>query len=416
MTKVKEKLYEHRFGLFFFSVLIGYNVIANSMHWGEITDITYSYHIVDFSIGFCSKLLPGAICNFLFGEVTREKLQMYLSILMVLCFILVAVLLEKTVLSEKKENRMQVLIVIMFLLTGACTFSFHFEYLVWFDFYWLFFSVLSFFVLMKKQTYVLVIPLMIGAIMCHYAAIICYVPFIAIIMLYKISQTGKKSEKIYLSVIWSVLVVTCVGLSIYLIANETKNVKMTLDELNQFLSSRGVTEENLEYYDFAFFRDEVIDKINMPDTDSYVENIKDIDTEKSDITIFLQMFIQQILVTMTLSDLRLSFEYILLLLPLIFIIYRLLLFDFSLEKKNKLKRFSIICAMFLFWVTLLFGKMLSTDTVRWFSNALISMMGFFLFVIYNSGSELRHFMRDYFSKIPRMFIGLYYAIYFLSAI
>lgn len=416
MTKVKEKLYEHRFGMFFFVVLIGYNVIANSMQWGEITDITYSYHIVDFSIGFCSKLLPGAICNFFLGEVTWEKLQIYLSILMVLCFILVAVLLEKTVLSEKKENRMQILIVIMFLLTGACTFSFHFEYLVWFDFYWLYFSVLCFFVLMKKQTYALVIPLMIGAIMCHYAAIICYVPFIAIIMLYKISQTGKKSEKIYLSVIWTVLVVTCVGLSIYLIANETKNVKMTLDEMNQFLSSRGVTEESLEYYDFAFFRDEVIDKINMSDTDSYVENIKDIDTEKSDITIFLQMFIQQILVTMTLSDLRLSFEYILLLLPLIVIIYRLLLFDFSLEKKNKLKRFSIICAMFLFWVTLLFGKMLSTDTVRWFSNALIPLMGFFLYVIYNSGSEPRHFMRDYLSKIPGIFIGLYYVIYFLSAI
>lgn len=416
MTKVKEKLYDHRFGLFFFIVLIVYNFIANSFKWGEITGNTYSFHVVDFSIGFCSKLLPGAVCNLLFDNITYEKLLIYLSTLMIIFFALISFLLDKLINKTKDTIKTQTLVIVLFFISGVCTFAFHFEYLVWFDFYWLFAAVLCFFCLMKKQTYFLIIPLMIAAIMAHYAVLVCYIPFIVIIVMYKISITENKKEKIYLSVVCLCAIVASLVFGIYMISSENENINLTMEEFNQFLASRGVKEENFEFYDFAFFRDEVIDSYKGNENTGILENINSLDTSKMSLSVFLQMFIQQIFVTVFISDMKTSVRYILLLLPLIIIIYRLILIDFTLDKKNCLKRFSIICSILLFWVTFILGRVLSSDTLRWFSDGLIPLMAFLLYVIYKSSDELKVKIKEKLSTVPVSAVVIYYAIYAIMAV
>ena len=411
MAKVKEKLYENRFGLFFFGVLIGYCFIANSMHWGQITEISYANHIVDFSVGFCTKLLPGAVCNFLLGEVTRENLQIFLSILIVLCFMLVAILLEKLVLSQKKESRIYLIIISMFFLTGIFTFFFHFESLVWFDFYWLFFSVLSFFALMKKETYILVIPFMLAAIMSHYGAIICYVPFIAIVMLYKISQTTEKKEKMYLWIVWLVLVISALGLSVYMITTEAENVKMSFDEFNQFFLSKGVSEDCLEPYQVYFFRDKVIEMREAEYPVRYEEFVNKIKHFEKVLPELLYVLFFQIYSTFLLAKTETVIPYLLLLVPLIAVIYATFIFDYKTDKSNKLKRFSLLCIMVLFFFTLIGGRILSIDTVRWISNALIPVLAFFFYTVYKGNVEYKEKVKEMFAKLPALSIGIYYFIY-----
>ena len=124
MQRLKNAFYEHRFGLFFFVFLKAYSfIVSGNMQVWKVDGITYSFHVVDFSMGFCTKLLPGAVCNFLFDEVTEAKVSTYLNILVAFCFLLVSLLLEKIVLSTGKEYRTPLIFLIAFFLTGPATFS-----------------------------------------------------------------------------------------------------------------------------------------------------------------------------------------------------------------------------------------------------------------------------------------------------
>lgn len=124
MQRLKNAFYEHRFGLFFFVFLMAYSfIVSGNMQVWKVDDLTYSFHVVDFSMGFCTKLLPGAVCNFLFDEVTEAKVSTYLNILVAFCFLLVSLLLEKIVLSTGKEYRTPLIFLIAFFLTGPATFS-----------------------------------------------------------------------------------------------------------------------------------------------------------------------------------------------------------------------------------------------------------------------------------------------------
>lgn len=413
MTKVKEKLYEHRFGLFFFVFLLSFSFfLSGDMKIWKVDDITFSFHVVDFSIGFCTKLLPGAICNFLFGEPSMQQVSIYLTVLIIICFFFVGILLGKIYNRAEKEQRFPLFIIILFFLSGPGTFAVYTHMFCWLDFYWIFAAVLSILCLQNKHTYILVIPCMLFAVMSHFASILCYVPFVAIFMLYKISNIKEKKEKVLLWIIWWILVVTTIGLSLYMAVYEVENVNMSMEEMNALLASRGV--KDFKYYDFSFFRDEAADKMTEYYTEETIGVILNIDMTQSPIKILFDMVIQQIKINLYVSTLKEDIPNFIMLSPVVVFIYRELAFVFKKNSENKLKRFSIFCSGALFFVSLFFGLLFSTDTMRWISHAVTPLFTFFLYTFFKEGKEIKEGSIAIFNKLPEKTVLLYLVIYAVS--
>ena len=399
MTKAKEKLYEHRYGLFFFLFLMGYSFIfSGGMQPWRVTEVGYSFHAVDFSIGFCTKLLPGAICNFLFDEITKEKVTVYLNFLIILVFLTIAYFLEKLLLSNIKHKK-ALLIISVFFLTGPATFSIYLQIISWLDFYWLIAAILSIIFLQRKETYILVIPAMLFAIMSHYAAILCYVPFVCIYMLYKISDIKDKKEKVFLWLIWTVTVVSSLVLTAYMVINEVGNVKITYEELTELLSSRDARD--YIYYKFNFYKDSMSELFTtemFPEMEKY--RIENIDPNQHPVIVLIKTIILQIKVNLMINTLSDNIIHFLLVLPVAIFLYKMLWYQFNKSKENKLKCFSILCQMMLYVVTVFFGCLFSEDTIRWLSHATLPMFILFFFLYKNEGEEFRAEVDSTVEKTP----------------
>ena len=413
MQKIKNAVYEHRFGLFFFCFLMLYSfVVSGDMRVWEVDDVTFSFHVVDFSIGFCTKLLPGAVCNLLFSEPSREQVSVYLTILIFICYFFLGMLLEKAFSKIEKENKAFYFILIMFFITGPATFAIYTDMFCWLDFYWMFAAVMSVFCLQNRYTYFLVVPLMVAAVMTHFASILCYVPFIAIYMLYKISVTEKRRERVHLWIIWWILVVCTIGLSLYMAAYEVENVNMTMEEMDALLLERGV--HSSRYYDFAFFRDEVVDKMPEYFEAEDVGVVLNIDMNQPGLGILIDMIIQQISINMNKSSLVEDIKHFIMLNPVLAYIYRTLYVIFRNSKKNLLKRFSVFCSAALFFVSLFFGLLFSTDTIRWISHAFAPLFAFVIYAFIKESDEVKTEIKGILKNIPVTAIVCYFMVYSIS--
>ena len=414
MTKLKEKLHENRYGLFFFLFLVAYTfIVSGDMQLWKVDDVTYSFHVVDLSMGFCTKLLPGEVCKLLFGEPTRNQVSVYLSVLIIICLLLVGLLVGKAFTRIEDKYRFPFLVFTMFFLTGPATFAVYVDMFCWLDFYWIFAAVLAVLCLQSRYTYILVFPLMFLAIMSHFASILCYVPFVAIFMLYKISVTENKKDKIYLSVIWWVTVIFSIGFSLYMMLNETKNVTVTAEEIKAYFDSLGI--EDSRYYIFSFFRDKVEEM--MPEyylTQEAADTVLNIDMTQSPVKILYDTVVQQLFTNKAYGSVSGDLKHFVMISPVVVFIYKALSVVFRSNRKNLLKRFAIFCTGALFLFTLIAGYMLSTDTIRWISHALTPFFAMFLYIMYKEKDECKKQVFALFEKIPVTAVICYLAIYSVS--
>jgi hypothetical protein len=67
--------------------------------------------------------------------------------------------------------------------------------------------------------------------------------------------------------------------------------------------------------------------------------------------------------------------------------------------------------MVLFTFTLIIGRFLSTDSLRWFSNALIPIFSFLFYIIFKANEETKEKIIGMISRIPIINIVVYYAVY-----
>ena len=74
MIKLKNLVIRHKIALSFFAFIVIYNFVFvdKPFEFSSLCDVTYAYHLVDFSVGFCTKLLPGAIYNFFLIQQIRR--------------------------------------------------------------------------------------------------------------------------------------------------------------------------------------------------------------------------------------------------------------------------------------------------------------------------------------------------------
>ncbi|MBR5826306.1 MAG: hypothetical protein IKY78_04380 [Clostridia bacterium] len=392
MTKIKALYEKHYYSVFFFLFILVYScIVPGGLQAWETTSVTQSFHAVDFSMGFCSRILPGAIYDFLFGAVNEQVLNIYLAVLMIVFFLVLSLFLERFILGVDSEYRFVATVFVLFFITGPATFSIYIKLPGMMDTYWLFAGLLFFVLLSKKQTwFLLFVPFLICALV-HHATWLCYIPSFVLIALYKISVTQKKREKAYLWVALSLTVAAAVALTVYLVFFERDNLVYTVEEFIDVLSAKGSNHytyfaESFYYYGYA-----------PPESTSIFEEL-------------LFRISTNFISFNSLS--RISV--VVLLLPIVIFIYKFFIKQIATDS-NKLKKFSYACMLLLVPCSVVATSFLSTDLIRWVGHAFLPLFASFLYVLYNEGAEAWNCVREDFQKINIKTV-LIYLVFYMSVV
>ena len=375
------KSHYYAFCLFAFFIIYVAIVPGECKPW-VVNDVTYSFYAVDFSLGFCSRIIQGALHNLIFGSISYVTATIYLICIFVVTVAILCFLAEKLLLSIYPKYRKTAIIILLFFITGPATFAIFLKTFGIIDFFWVFSTALFLLTLQKKQLYFLAIPIFVFMVFVYYAALICYVPLLAIILLYKLSTTTDKKEKRYLTIVFFVACALAIAFSVYFVAFERSNLNYTMEEFDNILISRGVDEGNLYYYNYSYYRH--LDNFEE-NTGNELFNVTDTNSPFAVPLVLLQ----QIIVTLKLIDFsHVTLIVLLLISPILVFIYRILIGEFKATKDNKLKKFTLLCTLVLFPFILLAGFCLSTDVVRWISNAFTCLLFAFAYILYKERDHL----------------------------
>ena len=367
----------HRFAIVFFVTIVLYNfVIVGRLKPWHVSDITFTYHIVDYSVGFRSQLLPGAVFYGIFGEhSTRNIATIYETVLLLLFFAGISLLLEKLMRSVDIDKKCSAVLLIFFFLTGSFTFSIFTDELGMLDVYWLFFSLLFFFFIRNRILRWVIPVLYILSLLIHFSAVINYIVLFSIILLYEASLSEKK-QKLVFFIIFSVSMFVTTGLFVYFLRYHTENLKLTIDEFHDMQNSRG--SEYYVYYDYSFFNSYGERSVVSPEVlgieSPFVRVVKMI-CEKCKFTFFSYSNCIEKSVLNLLTA-------VLLLFPILIFIYKHLIWFFNGIDDNKLKKFCVFLVMSQFPFTAVFGCMFSPDVIRWFTHAFLIFFSLTLYLIY----------------------------------
>lgn len=411
MAVVKKIWNKHYYSICFFAFLLIYSLtVPTSLQPWHACNVSLAFHAVDFSMGFCSKILPGAIYNIFFDSVTFFKVTLYESILLILFFVAVSVLLEKVMLSIDSQYKKSATIMMLFFLTGPVTFGGYVKQMGMIDVYWLFLTAFFLFALYNKKTRLLLPIIAVLCVAVHYSAIICFVPFFALLILYKASCTDDKKEKKLLNINFFVTVILSLASTVYFVIFEKKNLTYSREEFDKILLDRGVLETNLNYYDFAFYNysegnEEFLSELEMNFDLGYLFDViwQQIGTNQ---TFFKTLSSGEIWITA-------AFIFALIV-PLVVFVFKAFVTVIKKNKENKIKVFSLVCMMLLPVATLGCCFLFSTDLIRWILHAFLPLFVSFIFVLYYEGKEMWKLVHEKISAVPSGLLIIYFMVYSLS--
>ena len=255
MSAKKERnvLYKNRFALIFFVWAVLYNVaLVNRFVPWEVDDLAiYSFFAVDFSYGFATKLLPGAVFNAIFGShASRETATAFMTCVILAVFAGAAFLLQKLVLRAPEKRRAAVFFLALAFLSGGYTFAIFTRTIGLLDTWWLVFAIL-FFLFLDNRILRWLIPLLFAvSIFIHNTAILCIIVLMSVVLLYRASICAEKREKrIYLA-IFGVSISAAAALFVFFTMFETK-LMVPMEEFHRKLLEHG--SDCFYYYDYAFY-------------------------------------------------------------------------------------------------------------------------------------------------------------------
>ena len=396
------------FGTFTFLLLHSFLVSGGARPWSNDV-VTYSFHAVDFSMGFCTRILPGAIYKLIVGKWSIEAANAFDSVLMILFFAVLSVFCGKLTDSVGKDDRCAFLVVMLLFLTGPCTFPMYVIELGMIDFWWLFFTAAAIFLLSTKRLYPLIVPVGALCVMIHYAAMFTFVPLIVLLILYKcVTESGKKNK----TALFCVAVLTAAiasATALYFLLNEKSNLVYTREELDAILASRGV--EFFDYYDYGFYDHLADERFLSAGAATASEPFS-----------LMETVMQKISVNAKLLEFPTKLPVIVLMIPAVALLFG---FIFSTVKyrSSKIERTILLLSPALFVVSLCIGLMFSADVIRFLGHSFLGMFTFIMFVIYsdnkrNNGSESKKGPASYFTelfrRIPPGIVAVYVIIYVLT--
>lgn len=384
IDKIKKIPKRHKYSIFIFLFIFVYNfVVVEDFSFPAIDQITYTYHIVDYSVGFCTKLLPGAIYNTIFTTTDAEAVNLYFIVLYHIFLVIVSLMLEKFLYRIDLKSRSIAFVIVLFFVTGPATFSIHTFRLGMLDTYWLFFSVAFLFMIQNRYLKWFVPIVFILSVFVHVSAMVSFIPFFALIILLEVLQNEKERNS-YVA-IFTVSVVLSVITFLYFVAFEENNLLIDVDSFKNFINERNISEweDYTIYYDYSLYRKSYVDGTSLMGV-------------TSDDSVFvvrvLEAFWFQIKETFRASSnngkyITGTFIAIFFSMPIIVFLYKYIFSVLKKEQSNKLKLFVWVCTLCLFPLTFITGSLCSPDIVRWFGHGVMVLFTLILYQIYRYDKE-----------------------------
>ena len=413
MAKLKRLLYAHRAFFVILAALLLYEwaVVGGCKLW-RADVVAYEFHAVDLSMGFGSFMLPGQIYQWICGPINERSLSVYHTVLILLFFLALAAFAERLYLSAEKEDRRVAGVLIALFLAGPCTFSIYVTDLGMPEVYWVYLAALFFLCLAYRPLHLLAAPLCVLALMVNYAAMICYVPFFCILLLYKLSgETDRKAKRMLLA---AFIVCVCVSVAAYayLAPNTMKNMKLSFEEYNALMRSRGVTE--LTYTDSLFYGhyEEVFPAdfyAKMAANPFYTEG--DALTPVQRLVNFAVFRLHMVRFHLESRSPFMLLVPLLAILPILALIFRFCFGELKNKGNSGLRRFVFFCMPALFFVSILVSWPLSFDFFKWMDFAFLPLFASFLYVFYREKAYVAAYIRRAVAAFSYPQILLYTGVY-----
>ena len=413
MTKIDLKnnkfLSTHRYAIAFFVFLIAYHlIIVKRFNSCELFKYTYANYCVDFSFGFGTKLLPGAIYRFLFkGHTSFFTASIFATALVIVFFILLSIQLEKFMKRVPKKYLNSAFMLVLFFLSGSYTFCIFTKTLGLIDTYWLLIG-LAFFTCLEHKYLRFLIPLLVAvSLIFHFSAIVFVIPVFCILMLYYVSISDDKKEKAALLMILALSIILAIIMFFVLILNESRTI-CSMEEFHRKLKQNGT--DYTFYFDYAFF--------HIWEGRAFVP--ESVLAMKPSLAKFFCLFYYQVKLCIDLlKDNYLSNIFAFLCALMIVFPLAIFFIRFQLsalrQKEKRLRRFCALLMIahfpFIFILALLFAN--SVDMTRYMTYAVIPMFSF-AFVILNHEKDMREiFFEKMYSFKNNLPLKIYALAYFL---
>ena len=408
------------FFAFFLGIILYNFIVVNNFSFFKVDEITYTYHIVDFSIGLCTKLLPGAIFSFLFKDVMPWQATLIETLLLFLVFAIVSHFIAELICNQSDlESTKAMLVLSLFIVTGPVTFSVFTTELGMLDVYWIYFSLLFFLFISKKYLYIFIPAVFILSVFIHFSSLTSYVLMFSVIILYRIAK--EKSGRILLIFILFISVFASLIVMAFLMKNESENILLDYNDFHSFLDSRFKMDGDTyyKYYDYALYRVPYVESYpydNMAN-DLLIRNVGNIPAA---IVGIINALWQQFNMTLyahkeTPTILKHLIHAIALTLPVYIFFFKFWIFKIREEFiNNKPAAFSYFLMLVQFPVTAIMGCLCSPDVVRWLSHAFIIQIAFLLYVVFTEKEKAIKWISDYILKYDKKALLIYWGVYAIT--
>lgn len=398
--------------IFIYTLL--YNIlIVRNVTPPETGVATYAFHAVDFSVGFCTKLLPGAIFNLLPGEISSTKIIIYESMLLILFFAALSVMLGKFIISSPEKYRKTAIILSFLFVTGPCTFSIYAYRIGMLDVYWVFLAALAVFFMQNKYLRWLMPLICVTAILVHISAMIAYIILFAMLLLYEyISAEDKKEKRIWGTIFLLSVFVSVAAFGYFIIFEKSNLTYENMEDFDNWLAARG---GGGYYYDYALYG-----KYTFESTETFNFNEMLIPVKFSPaVELFVNKVLNQILFNFELIKYSNIPPCVMILLlaviaPLLIPLYRLTAVKLKENNRNYPTVFFCICTFIQVPFTLVCALLTSVDVTRWTAHAFTVAFTLFLYMAYKEKETYLSYTDEYFSSFPTWQKALYCGIYMLT--
>lgn len=360
---------KHKIGLLCFAFLALYEwlIVNNGVFW-SVNPVTYSLYVLDYSMGFCPRLLPGAVYKALVGVYEYAPVSAFVTVFQLLLIGLLSFFMERFFEAAPPRERKTCLALVVLFLSGPFTFGIFIREFGMLDLYWAVFFAAGMLLLPKKRLKWLLPLCFVGMLFVHFAALLCYAAVLLLLLFFFAAKAEDRAEKKQYYVLFTLCFVVTVGLSGYFIQFERENLVYPVAEFNAILRERGVVFP--EYLDSTLYR--------MTDS-SVAEQTRDIarydvDPASTGIVRFVQWLIHYAWGAFAFSQqyTRLWF-FFLMELPVAALLIGLLVSYFRRVKGNAPKRLCALLMIGLFFGTSVVAFLFTTDNIRWLAHAVIGL-------------------------------------------
>ena len=419
MTKIKTVFQKHKYFFCIFTGVLSYTffvVLGGKLVLGR--SIGLSFYALDYEMGFKSRILPGAVYRLITGGKDVSFAAYYHLFLLIGFFCILSIVLEKLLLSQNPPSRKTTLLLLFFFLTGPVTFAVFVPDNSVLEFHLMLIALLGIICLQHKPLQPVIVLLCAVELLVNTAAMICWVPLICVFVLYKISLTKTKKERIWLLAIFIMSVTVSFVLFFVLMLGEQKNLTYSFEEFHEILVQRGVKGFIYpEYYLYKRF-DHAEESIKKAMEAVSLQTLSEFKvTDVRSLFHSLRLTVETVFRLSDFADKKRFLQSVIIILPVFVLICRFFIAFVRDKEKSGLQRFCYFCMGMAFFLTFIPGVFMSWDPDRWMAYAFIQVFAALLYVIYHEREESISFLSRIFARfsLPQIIVyGLCYAVvYFI---